>query len=238
MIEASDFPKYYHYTKKILVGDESLLEKNIMRYTTFRSLDDIAQNKFFVRERKTFDDLRERGIRQKSIHSDRLWFVGEPIPEQILQLDNKIDYSYQLFTSCWTMHEHENALMWKAFRADVLLHSTVKLLLDAIDTKDVKLIVCNKVSYEKEHFKGVRLSNEIFEKVPAYKDERELRFYVEFENQPIGDGAFVKLAKPFLTGLTFSPFLKTNNVDDIITKNKIPNNYIVASEIIENYAHT
>ncbi|MBQ7697364.1 MAG: hypothetical protein IJT35_02140, partial [Paludibacteraceae bacterium] len=129
MIEINDFPQYYRYTDKIIIGDKTLLDLPIMRYTTLQTLDDILDGLFFVHKRETFTDLRERGKYQDNKKLFGSFSpAGERLPQSIIdrynKTDRKIEFTHHMFTSCWTISLNEDVLMWKAYNADILIKTS------------------------------------------------------------------------------------------------------------------
>ena len=238
MIEPNDFPDFYKYTNKIIIGDKTLVDLPIMRYTTLQTFDDISNAQFFVHKRETFPDLREQGKYQNDKKLFGLFSIaGEKIPQSIMEdynnTDRKIKYSHHLFTSCWTTSIKEDILMWKAYDADILIRTTVREFLDSINTDNIRLIVCNKIQYNEETWKSSDLSKEIFYKVPAYINEKEIRFYIDFKENIIENFSYLTLKQGFINTVTFSPFKFNNSVESIIQAYQIPNDRINISEIIE-----
>lgn len=234
MITTSDFPQYFNYSDKIIIGSSELLDKTIMRYTSERTFNDIANGKFFVRQRASFNDERERGIYQDGGKAFRLILSGEDIPQHTIQIDNKIESSYNLYTSCWTKSNQEDVLMWKAYDADILIRTTVKEFLDSINMDNIRLIICDEIKYHKEQWKSTNLSKELFWKVEAYCNEEEIRFYIDFNYNSNDTNSYLLLKKGFVNTIMFSPLKYKKSKDDIIKLYNIPPQRIIKSEIIEN----
>ena len=63
-------------------------------------------------------------------------------------LDEKIAYSRNLPTSCWSQDTKEDVLMWKAYNASIRIKTSIKKVLDAINTDYVNMVFCNKIEYK------------------------------------------------------------------------------------------
>lgn len=164
-------------------------ETPICRYMGFDVFLQILSGKFFVPRKMRFLDARESG---KISMKYRFAFgsANENDKEQIDTLDedrqcqinqyieNLIQSKY-LLTSCWTIDNGEDYLMWKSYTTDigVCVRTTINDLLESIDyEKESYVPICSpmiygNVSIQKEFLESV------FTKDKYYISEKEIRIY-------------------------------------------------------------
>ncbi len=164
-------------------------ETPICRYMGFDVFLQILSGKFFVPRKMRFLDARESG---KISMKYRFAFgsANENDKEQIDTLDedrqcqinqyieNLIQSKY-LLTSCWTIDNGEDYLMWKSYTTDigVCVRTTIKDLLESIDyDKESYVPICSPIIYGNVSIQKEFLES-IFTKDKYYISEKEVRIY-------------------------------------------------------------
>ncbi len=243
MISSDDFKGYYKFKDNILIKDQSLLKKKIIRYTKLLNLlYCLSEFKFYVSGRNKFSDLREMGSYSDKKSMFRFQRTDGDDNEYWRGMDSKIKCSRSLYTSCWSFTDQENPLLWRVFHSEVAILSTVRGFLCSYSELDNYNIVANAVQYECEHpFYSVEEA--MFEKYLSYKDENEFRFYfieknaVECKcNYNLQNYTFLQMVDcDFIDGIIISPFIDEpfkTMVKGLIIK-YIPDMNFIQSSILE-----
>jgi len=171
-----------------LINNNTRADTPICRYMSFDKFIQLVEGKLYVPRKKSFWDIRESGkIPPKfrwafSLHQASN-FEGQKSSEKIQKdIDQEIKnvlISRLLLTSCWTIDNGEDYLMWKAYAGDcgICVHTTIEKLLEAINyDKENYLVVCSPMFYG--HYKPRKPFLEtIFKKDLPYQSENEIRFY-------------------------------------------------------------
>lgn len=174
----------------------------------------LVHGKFYACRRFKFEDRKE-----SILHT---WEIGElhefhSKPSKDVKdmeymtaqkiIDEYKQYSY-LPTSCWTLNANENYLMWKAYTHEcgVMITSSINRFVDAIDYSEYDLI-CIPMMY-----KGYRNESYLDAKDRFYSDERELRFYFDYDNDDMTtlDGDHIELPvepSKLISEVVISPFM-------------------------------
>ena len=185
-----------HVQKKSLTNNDfyfisGALNSNtpICRYINFDVFLNILEGEYWVQRRKGFEDANEKGEIPWAKRT-AICYTGKdaptPNPLHVKAENEKKDYEYLLLkksmylpTSCWTIDNGENYLMWKVYtnRCGVCIRTTIGELLDAIKYTDKGYLpVCSPLFYE-----GVSLKRSIvlsiLSKESFYSSENEVRFY-------------------------------------------------------------
>ena len=173
---------------------------------------------FSVRQKGSWKDIRESGDSKAAMF---LSVANQPIDKQILEKHKKfckrIFNSKDMYASCWTMNETESMLMWQAYtvsRHGVLIESTIDEFVQSLNLPSYS-VMCAPIQYNNKIYQGMDFYEALFTKTPYYKDERELRFYIE----PKYNGNFQINPEQMIKKVILNPFLdnKTSiRVKDIL----------------------
>ena len=97
-----------------------------------------------------------------------------------------------LFTSCWSIDQGENYLMWKSYtnRIGICIHTTIDKLMNSIDyDKENYIPICSPLFYDSPNTKDSFLES-IMKKDIYYQSEKEIRFYFvpkgNYSNEELG----------------------------------------------------
>ena len=174
---------------------DELLNLHIYRYMDMMHFIMLLESKKIrINRRNTFSDYLERSLEL----DNQFWLqaVGHNIPENLnyrlranaVDLSEKSkshkEYSY-LPTSCWTLQEKEDYLMWKSYTngVGVRIHTTVGNFMRSINgVEDRFNLLCNKIEYKIDNIYCSAEDN-LFIKHPAYENEKEFRFYFLSQNE-------------------------------------------------------
>lgn len=205
-------------------------ETKICRYIDFDLFLQILEGKFYVPRKLTFLDLRESGkipIKMRFAYNA----VGENCvgtkeiindsQEKIDQYVKNLKQSRFLLTSCWTIDNGEDYLMWKSYtnRVGVCMHTTIDKLMDAIDFGKEKYVpICSPMFYDIPNTNESFLES-IMKKDIYYLSESEIRFYFV----PIGNTTNEELIKMNNTAVEILLEETSNNEENIYNDN--PKNY-------------
>lgn len=130
------------------------------------------------------------------------------------QFDEKVKYSRELLTSCWSTSIIEDALMWKSFNAEIRIKTTTQKLFDAISDPDINIVICDQIKYDPEH-PIYTLRDALFYKELSYRNEQEIRFY--FDKCRNRDQEISINPNNLIDEVLISPFI--NNKAQILLKN-------------------
>ena len=141
---------FFQYKEGIYIGSQDFLFKEIVRYTSVENLRLILNGHLHLTIRKDFVDKREAG----KFKNKGFIFRVEPVENKSKicwnHLDEKIAYSRNLPTLCWSLDTKEDVLMWKAYNASIRIKTSIKKVLDAINTDYVNMVFCNTIEYKSE----------------------------------------------------------------------------------------
>lgn len=163
-------------------------DTKICRYIDFDLFLQILDGKFYVPRKLTFMDLRESGKIPMRIrfafngvgeNSVRTKEILENCQEETDQYIMNLRQSRLLLTSCWTIDNGEDYLMWKSYtnRVGVCIHTTIDKLMEAIDfDKDHYIPICSPMFYDIPNTNETFLES-IMKKDTYYQSESEIRFY-------------------------------------------------------------
>lgn len=127
-----------------------------------------------------------------------------------------------ILTSCWTIRQDENYLMWKAYssKMGVRIKTTINDFVSSIKTDDYD-ILCSEIAYS-GHKYGADLEEQIFSKDSFYSNEEEIRFYFYPTNKDKskGNSTISRINIPFcpkdlIQEIILSPFIDCNATDAI-----------------------
>ena len=162
----------------------------------------ILEGHFYIPRKQRFFDLRESGeIPQHLRFVPGIVSGGVTEPKEILtkRQEDRNKYvedlvvSKYLLTSCWTIDNGEDYLMWKGYtnKIGVCICTTIGQLIAAINWGEGDYItVCSNMKYERI-FTHDDFGESMFNKEPYYKSENEVRFYVvhggRYSNEELWD---------------------------------------------------
>lgn len=161
-------------------------DTRICRYMGFDVFLQLLYGKLFVPRRELFMDFRESG--RRSIKSRFLWSISETnddnqkIREELKvydQYSKNLRQSRFLLTSCWTIDDGEDFLMWKSYASQigVCVKTTIGQLLSNINYEKYDLMpICSTMSYLSIYQKAGFLES-VFAKDKYYQSENEFRLY-------------------------------------------------------------
>lgn len=161
-------------------------------------LNDLKEHSIFFTKRKMFMDHRE-----ETFHFGQLFApvaIGENVPPQTINqedLQKRMDLFGQykeygnLLTSCWTLREDENYLMWDSYakKKGVRIMTSIDKFVYSLKTNDYE-VLCGRINYQKYDInKG--LERNLYTKEKFFSNEEEFRFYLfpvneEVEKQIVG----------------------------------------------------
>lgn len=156
----------------------------------------LNKNEYFVRYKAGFSDRNEKTLPLRDIMPI---YPAHHKPSQSKLKDDfaKLSEKHAKYkelarvpTSCWTLRNSENALMWLAYTSKfgACIKSTISKFISAIDTPDYE-IVYGAINYHGYSFYN---NNELFSKALEFSDEKELRFYfLENKHQDVNGKAGV-----------------------------------------------
>lgn len=157
----------------------------IYKYMPLEYFWDLLKNKrLYISKKHKFADIKESKLNIK----DQLRFTRAiPNPEIPEEINNSQDISFKLnnyanlrhlYTSCWTLQDTENALMWQSYASKygVRIQSTIgNFVASAIDFKYE--CICGHIDYCNDSPDKSHIDN-LFMKNKEFADERELRIYI------------------------------------------------------------
>ncbi len=220
---------FTQYKSKIYIGNQDCLSKEIVRYTSVENLRLILNGHLHLTIRKDFVDKREAG----KFKNKGFIFRFEPVDNENKicwnHLDEKIAYSRNLHTSCWSQNTREDVLMWKAYNASIRIKTSIKKILDAINTDYVDMVFCNAIEYKSEQ-PLYNVVDAMFCKNKAYHNENEFRFYFD----GVKDNYCTINAQGLIDNVMVSPFISREAKLLLeYVHNEFPNLNITESSIIE-----
>lgn len=220
---------FAQYKSKIYIGNQDFLSKEIVRYTSVENLRLILNGHLHLTIRKNFVDKREAG----KFKNKGFIFRFEPVENESKicwnHLDKKIAYSRNLLTSCWSQNTKEDVLMWKAYNASIRIKTSIKKVLDAINTDYVNMVFCNEIKYKSEQ-PLYNVADAMFCKNKAYHNENEFRFYFD----GVKDNYCSINAQGLIDNVMVSPFISREAKLLLeYVRNEFPNLNIIESSIIE-----
>lgn len=220
---------FTQYKSKIYIGNQDCLSKEIVRYTSVENLRLILNGHLHLTIRKDFVDKREAG----KFKNKGFIFRFEPVYNENKicwnHLDEKIAYSRNLHTSCWSQNTREDVLMWKAYNASIRIKTSIKKILDAINTDYVDMVFCNAIEYKSEQ-PLYNVVDAMFCKNKAYHNENEFRFYFD----GVKDNYCIINPQGLIDNVMVSPFISREAKLLLeYVSNEFPNLNITESSIIE-----
>lgn len=227
--------KYFQYKSNIYIGKPDILSKEIVRYTSVENLYKILKGELYTSYRKDFLDQRECGKCINPKNYFRLTLSDGSNRKYWELVDEKINGTRNLLTSCWSYNLCEDILMWKAYKASVRIKVTVQKLLDAINDDCVKQVICDQIIYKDEH-PCYSVKDAMFYKECSYHNEQEIRFYFD---KTINCCKLIHInADNLVDEVIVSPFIsrETNLLIEFV-KRDFPKLNFKKSTIIENYKY-
>ena len=173
--------------KRFVLNQSLDNDTRICRYMSFDVFLQLLYGKLFVPRRQLFMDVRESGRRPI-----RSRFLLKSISEtnhdiQKIQKELKTYEQYSknlrqsrfLLTSCWTIDNGEDFLMWKSYASQigVCVKTSIGQLLTNIKYEKYDLLpICSTMSYLSIYQKAGFLES-VFAKDKNYQSENEFRIY-------------------------------------------------------------
>lgn len=179
----------------------------------------ILNSRYFIRRKGNFEDLNEKTPPLYTF----LPTEANRQPNEKTQCLIKKQFEKALiatelaknFVSCWTLQDHENILMWKAYACSnigICIVSTINRFIGSFDTNDFNKyeVYCAPVFYGNYNYSD-KPGDMQFKKFLAYKDERELRFIFMPKDNSKKDRMHILVQfdyKTMIDKIILSPFIK------------------------------
>lgn len=160
---------------------------------------DLKECTLFFKKKKEFVDYRETSFPLKHIFFV-FSAVGENVPqsegasshgnnqEEIkrrIELFRQYKEHGDLLTSCWTLREDENYLMWDSYahKKGVRIMTTIDKFVCSLKTNDYE-VLCGRINYQNYDLnKG--LERNLYTKEKYFANEEEFRFYLVPVNKKV-----------------------------------------------------
>lgn len=181
----------------------------------------LETRQYYVSRRYKFQDANE------NLKNRALLFGVSPakVDERMKQetIERSLSY-YDIITcptSCWSLNEEENFLMWKSYATEMgaCIRTTVhdliaSLEIDIVPEGDNK-VLCGTMDYKKFH-PSTDEEQQLFDKDKAYSGEKEFRFYfmLESDNDKKSNGIYIPINTSVFVGeILLSPFINKDAAD-------------------------
>lgn len=198
-----------------LRGLSSLINLNttIFRYIKLPYLLDLIYHKrFFIPNRKSFTDLRDKIGEEKHIEGKSSPFCAVPSYLERQRIARNKKKAFSACISCWTMDERkngtndENYLMWKAYSSNDIvcrIETNIQNIIDSIKNLKYDMVISDVDYYSCAQLNDIE--KYIFQKSIYYENEQEIRFLV-FCNKL--DGIYIDInPQIFIKEIVISPFV-------------------------------
>lgn len=211
---------WYYFRLKDGNGDRSICQYMRLDYL-IRLLE---TRQYYMKRRSKFQDANE------CLNHPALMFGISPAKsdEQLGQEAKEHSFSYYDIvtcpTSCWSLNEEENFLMWKSYATEMgaCIRTTVhdliaSLEIDIVPEGDNK-VLCGTMDYKKFH-PSTDEEQQLFDKDIAYAGEQEFRFYfmLESDKKKKTDGIYIPVNTSVMIGeILLSPFFNKDAADKFI----------------------
>ena len=212
---STDTNKSNRYYYRLSDGDEDKIICQYLRLDYLLQL--LETGNYYVRRRKYFADANE-----KYYKSLKYMFApvlnGENVIPQPMSLERIIPYTkiVDCPTSCWSMNEEENYLMWKCYATEMgacirtTIHNFISSLKQDFSENSENIVICGSMDY-----KNFQLSfdeeKQLFDKDKAYSEEKEFRFYFHlpsYDTNKDEKGILVPVdTKVMIDEIYLSPFM-------------------------------
>lgn len=153
--------------------------RQYMRLDYFLAL--LKKNKYNVKQKGSFKDRNEQMPPFKSLFA--IHAANENLSKDTIDTDEKrrqeiltnFQQSSTIPTSCWTLQNHENNLMWDVYasKIGVCLVSTIERFIKSLKCRNYE-VICGKMKYYNANHYSI---DEHFWKTLPYISEDELRMY-------------------------------------------------------------
>lgn len=198
--------------KEFLYLREFCINAPLRRFMQWDSFLQILTGTFYVSYREEFSDEWEKGIPNK------LSFKAIPVGthastdeyERYSEMCKEVDAFNKVPASCWTTNHAKNNLMWESYSPmGVCIESTPEDIMLSLDTTEFD-IIASRIRYK---YSLVSYEECIFSKSPAYKNEREFRFYFKPKDNYMKDGCKKGITlnvcpETMIHRVYFSPFIR------------------------------
>ena len=208
--------KYYY------LQEDGCEDIQIRRYMDLDKLIVLLEtNKLVAKRRKEYTDEHE------SLPPLMYTFAVTPcgehpqmsVKEKIFTQAKRYSEIRELPTSCWTKNNHESYLMWKSYASNMgvcIQSSSHRLIQSLTNSEDIKVndydIYCGSMNY----YQAVKVPMReewMFWKDREFSDEKEFRFYFEFNKDDNKDDS-IKLIpinpSILIEKVILSPFIDIN----------------------------
>jgi len=175
--------------KKLFLLNQFITEDTrICRYMNFDVFLQILNGKIYIPRKQSFLDARECGrIPIKYRFAFAAVGAANTKPKDLVenrqqQIDTYVDNlkkSGHLLTSCWTLDQGEDFLMWKSYapHIGICARTTIGQLIDAIDYEEKGYLpICSPMIYQSTNTQ-IDFLESMFTKDRYYISEKEIRIY-------------------------------------------------------------
>lgn len=198
--------------KEFLYLREFCINAPLRRFMQWDSFLQILTGIFYISYREEFSDRWEKGVPNK------LRFKALPVGahasaeefERYSEMCREVDAFNKVPTSCWTTNHARDYLMWKTYSPmGVCIESSPADIMLSLDTTEYD-IIASRIRYK---YNLASYEECIFSKSPAYKNEREMRFYFSPKNKKMKDGCKKGITlnvcpEMMIHKVHFSPFIR------------------------------
>lgn len=149
----------------------------------------LQQKKYFVNRKMNFADKCESQLplmdmlQLQIVSSNQKCTTKTLTYDEISEIMRRFKDCNTLLTSCWTMQTSEDILMWNAYagKYGVCIKTTARKFVNVLSYENYDLIA-GEILYD--GFLGkTNFLKLLFSKLPAYKNENEVRFYFDFKGE-------------------------------------------------------
>ncbi len=201
-------------------GNELMGSDVVWRYMGFdKFISLIAGEKLYFSRLTNLQDKEEMMLpASNELKKLENWETDEGCPQIYAERKQACEqFAKNVFVSCWTEGDGESFAQWKIYgEAGVAIKSTVGQLKQSIQLErfDPGEVFVSRVKY-KDSVDVINLHNLVGTKRPAYKFEKEVRLYYDFErdrtwvelgNKPVGGNLKVDL-DTLINSIYVSPFV-------------------------------
>lgn len=188
----------------------------------------LCLEKYYVKAKCAFEDAFEGRFPWEHMFAYDVYNV-KPTDEEVNRRAERIERKKaehkamkHTLTSCWTLLNRENILMWKSYttKMGVCIKTTVRKFVNSIEC-DKYDIYCGRIGYDGY---GLYQDNEQFAKLNSYADERELRFYFISEEDLAVDKKYHEFKvnpKEMINEIVLSPYISESSsrcLQDLLKK--------------------
>lgn len=196
----------------IYIESSLTLETPLCRYTRLENLLSLLNGNFFVSKRGSFCDMSEyKGDITEADFKFRLLIGNQYSATDIKNVKDFLNVDAKnLFVSCWSSDTNESYLMWKAYTPDkygVMIKASIHNIASSFGSP-LPHIICSEMRYGKL-LETMSILDALFHKDTSYKDEKEVRFYIQSLDSTLNiNNTFFKISPTIMVDeIILSPFL-------------------------------